>query len=328
MRALITGADGFVGAHLCAYLLAHTDWALTGTLHPYSVGGPAPTQRMELERIDLCVPDAVDTLVQHAVPDVVFHLAASSSVAESFEDPWGTLANNIRAELNLLEAVRYTQRQVMVLVVGSSEEYGAPQPGELPLTEECPLRPATPYAVSKVTQDMLALQYFLAYGIPTVRMRPFNHTGPGQSPRFVVPAFIQQVATIEAGLQEPVMRVGNLDTERDFTDVRDIVRAYYLAATQGEPGEAYNLASGRPQSMRVMLNTLLSLAHTEIRVESDPARWRPIDIPTVYGSSEKFCQRTGWQAEIPFEQTLRDTLNYWREQIRRAPGAAGDATLA
>jgi GDP-4-dehydro-6-deoxy-D-mannose reductase len=151
--------------------------------------------------------------------------------------------------------------------------------------------------------------------MPVVRVRPFNHTGPGQSPRFVVPAFASQIAHIEAGLQEPVIKVGNLDAARDFSDVRDIVRAYHLAATQGEPGEVYNLASGQPQPVRGLLETLVSYSQTKIRVEKDPERYRPIDVPVVYGSAEKFHRRTGWELQIPFEQTLRDVLEYWRSQV-------------
>ena len=321
MRVLITGADGFVGGQLTAYLLAQTDWDLTGTLHPQSVGGPTRKPRLRLEQIDLCDSDAVDALFDRARPDCVFHLAAQSSVSLSFEDPWGTLENNLRAELNLLEAARHFRREIVILVVGSSEEYGVPEPGGLPQTEGSPLRPGTPYAVSKLAQDFLGLQYFLAHGMPIVRVRPFNHTGPGQSPRFVVPAFAQQIAAIEFGLQEPIIKVGNLDAIRDFTDVRDIVRGYHLAVTQGVPGEVYNLASGRPQSVREMLETLLGLSQVEIRVELDPVRFRPLDIPAVYGSAEKFRLQTGWRPEIPFEQTLHDTLDYWRAQTCRLPGA-------
>ncbi len=316
MRALITGAGGFVGSHLCAYLLRNTDWQMVGTVYPHPVESQPPEPRLRLTHADLRDPEGVRALVDEAQPDYVFHLAAQSFVPTSLADPWDTLENNIRAQLNLLEAVRLSGREVRVLVIGSNEEYGAPKPEELPQTEGSPLRPNNPYAVSKVAQDFLGLQYHLAYGLPVVRVRPFNHTGPGQSPRFVVPAFASQIARIEAGLQEPVMKVGNLDTARDFSDVRDIVRAYHLAVTQGEPGEVYNLASGRARSVQGLLETLLSLADTEIRVERDPARYRPVDVPEAYGSAEKFRQQTGWEPEIPFEQTLRDTLEYWREQAR------------
>jgi len=315
LKALITGAGGFVGRHLCAYLLAHTDWQMVGTVYPHPVESQPREKRLRLTHADLRDPESVRALVGEARPDHIFHLAAQAFVPTSFADPWDTLENNIRAQLNLLEAVRRSGREVRVLVIGSNEEYGAPKPEELPQTEESALRPNNPYAVSKVAQDFLGLQYYLAYGAPVVRVRPFNHTGPGQSPRFVVPAFASQIARIEAGLQEPAMKVGNLKAARDFSDVRDIVRAYHLAATQGEPGEVYNLASGQPQSIRGLLDRLLSLTDVEIRVERDPERYRPVDVPQVYGSAEKFHRRTGWEPQIPFEQTLRDTLDYWREQV-------------
>jgi GDP-4-dehydro-6-deoxy-D-mannose reductase len=315
LRALITGAGGFVGGHLCAYLLAHTGWELTGTVYPHPVEGQPEEPRLCLRHADLRDPEGVQALLGEVQPDCILHLAAQSFVPASFADPWDTLENNIRAQLNLLDAVRRSGREVLVLVIGSNEEYGAPRPEELPQTEESPLRPHNPYAVSKVAQDFLGLQYHLAYGLPVVRVRPFNHTGPGQAPRFVVPAFASQIARIEAGLQEPVMKVGNLEAARDFTDVRDIVRAYHLAVTQGEPGEVYNLASGQPQSVRGLLEMLLSYSEVEIRVERDPARYRPVDVPVAYGSAEKFRRQTGWKPEIPFEQTLRDVLEYWRGEI-------------
>ena len=285
-----------------------------GTVYPQPVDDQSPDPRLRLRYADLRDPESVQAFVGEVQPDYIFHLAAQSFVPTSFADPWDTLENNIRAQLNLLEAVRRSGREVRFLVIGSNEEYGAPEPEELPQTEESPLRPNNPYAVSKVAQDFLGLQYHLAYGLPIVRVRPFNHTGPGQSPRFVVPAFASQIARVEAGLQEP-LKVGNLDVSRDFTDVRDIVRAYHLAATQGKPGEVYNLASGKPRSVRGLLETLLSYARVEIKVERDPDRYRPVDVPVVYGSAEKFHRLTGWAPQIPFEQTLRDVLEYWRGQV-------------
>jgi GDP-4-dehydro-6-deoxy-D-mannose reductase len=315
LRALITGAGGFVGGHLCAHLLARTDWELLGSVYPGPVEDPQPSPRLRRVKADLRDAQAVAGLVESFGPDVIFHLAAQSFVPSSFADPWDTLETNVRAQLNVLESVRRSGRPTRVVVVGSAEEYGYPQPEDLPLVEESPLRPSNPYAVSKVAQDFMGLQYFLAYGVEAVRLRPFSHTGPGQSPRFVAPAFASQVARIEAGLQEPVLKVGNLDAWRDFTDVRDIVRAYYLAATQGEPGEVYNLACGKPQLVRALLETLLSLSSVAIDVEVDPERYRPVDTPMIYGSAAKFHGQTGWKPEIPFEQTLRDILDYWREQV-------------
>jgi GDP-4-dehydro-6-deoxy-D-mannose reductase len=270
---------------------------------------------LHLAFADLRDSHGVKDLVTTFAPQAIFHLAAQSFVPTSFADPWDTLQNNIQAQLNVLEAVRQSGSPTRVLVIGSNEEYGSPRPDELPISEENPLRPTSPYAVSKVAQDFLGLQYFLAHGIEVVRVRPFNHTGPGQSPRFVVPAFASQIALIEAGQQEPVVRVGNLEVWRDFTDVRDIVRAYRLAIEKGEAGEVYNLASGRRQSVRELLENLLSFSDLDIRVEVDPGRYRPVDTPVAYGSAEKFHRRTGWEPEISFIQTLRDVLAYWRGQV-------------
>ena len=315
--ALITGAEGFVGGHLCEYLLEHTDWDLIGTTFGRPDQHERSTSRLKLHTVDLRSSDDVDSLVVKAQPTHIFHLAAQSFVPASITAPWDTLENNVKSQLNLLEAVRRSDQETRFLVVGSNEEYGAPKPEELPQTEESPLRPNNPYAVSKVAQDFLGLQYHLAYGIPVVRVRPFNHTGPGQSPRFVVPAFASQIAHIEAGLQEPVMRVGNLSTSRDFTDVRDIVRAYHLALTEGEPGEVYNLASGEAYPIERLLETLLDYSKVAIRVETDPERYRPVDVPVVRGSAEKFTNLTGWRPRIGFEQTLLDTLAYWRDQLQK-----------
>jgi GDP-4-dehydro-6-deoxy-D-mannose reductase len=317
LRALITGAGGFVGTHLCTYLLTHTDWELVGTVYPEPVDVRPPEPRLRLVHLDLRDQAAVQALIDETWPDFIVHLAAQSFVPSSFADPWDTLENNIRSELNVLETLRRSGCQARVLVIGSNEEYGAPRPDELPQTEESPLRPNNPYAVSKVAQDFMGLQYHLAYGMPVIRVRPFNHTGPGQSPRFVVPAFASQIARIEAGQQPPVIKVGNLEASRDFTDVRDIVRAYYLAITRGEPGEVYNLASGQPRSIRYVLEVLLGYAQVEVCVETDPQLYRPVDVPVVYGSAAKFHNLTGWQPEIPFEQTLRDTLDYWRAQMQK-----------
>lgn len=315
MRALVTGAGGFVGRHLCDYLLENTDWELFGTVYPQLAGIDLQRAHLRLEIVDLRDSDIVQALVRQFQPDYVFHLAAQSSVQASFSGPWHTLENNIRAQFNVLEALHQAGCEARVVVVGSNEEYGAPRPDELPQTENSPLRPTNPYAVSKVTQDFMGLQYYLSFGLPVVRTRPFNHTGPGQSARFVVPAFASQIAAIEAGKRMPVMRVGNLMAARDFSDVRDIVRGYYLAATMGEPGEVYNLASGKPRVVRDLLDILLSHVDLKIQIEKDPDRYRPVDVPVVYGNSDKFRQRTGWAPQIAFEQTLQDVLTYWRQQV-------------
>ena len=316
MKALITGAGGFAGRHLCQYLLAHTDWDLLGTVYPQQVETQPEEPQLRLQHLDLREAEGVRALLEEIEPDYVFHLAAQSIPALSFDNPWDTLETNIRSQLNILHAMRVLELHARVVIIGSNEEYGYPRKGALPFTERSPLRPASPYAVSKVTQDLMGLQFHLAYKSDVVRLRPFNHTGPGQSPHFVVPAFASQIARIEAGLQEPVLKVGNMAAARDFSDVRDIVHGYHLAAMAGEPGDVYNLASGQPHKISALLDTLLSFTDVRIRVETDPDRYRPVDVPVVYGSAEKFYQLAGWMPEIPFEQTLEDTLDYWRDQVK------------
>src|SRR5215470_16186766 len=242
MRALITGIGGFVGRHLMRHLEEAGDEVcgigrasdLTG------LGGQA-----RVWSADLNDPEAVERVVRESEPEAVYHLAAQSSPAESIGDPWGTIGNNLRGQINLFESVLSVGLTPRVLVIGSSDEYGAVAPEDVPTNEDVPLRPATPYAVSKVAQDVMGFQYFAQHGLPVVRVRPFNHTGPGHDARFVVPSFARQIAEIEAGAREPVLRVGNLEVARDFTDVRDMVRAYRLALLEGTPGDVYNLGRGR-----------------------------------------------------------------------------------
>lgn len=313
MRILITGATGFVGSHLRQYFLAQTDWDIVGTCYPESPPAPLNAQREALHYLDLRDAEATHALLAQAPPDYVIHLAAQSHVPTSYQDPWGTLENNIRGQLNLLEGFKTLNIAPRTLVIGSGEEYGRAGADELPLTEDHPLRPENPYSVSKVAQDVMGYQYFISFGLPIIRIRPFNHVGPGQSARFVLPAFASQVAGIEAGKQEPVMRVGNLTPARDFTDVRDVARAYHLVSMRGKPGEVYNIASGTPRTIRSLVDQLIALATVPIRVEIDPERYRPADVPVFYGSAVKLLQDTGWEPEIPFEQTIQDVLDEWRQ---------------
>jgi GDP-4-dehydro-6-deoxy-D-mannose reductase len=247
---------------------------------------------------------------------VIFHLAGQSNVARSFADPAGTMSANLSAQIYLTQAIIKLRLSPLLLIAGSNEIYGAVQPDNLPLDEDAPLRPVNPYAVSKAAQDLLAFQYSVSHRLRIIRLRPFNHIGPRQSDAFVASAFAAQVAQIEAGRQPPLMRVGNLSAERDFTDVRDMVRAYELAAVHGEPGEAYNIGSGRPVRIQRLLDTLMALSSRDIAVEADPARMRPSDVPTVICDSRRFRERTGWEAQIPLEQTLYDTLEYWRAWVQ------------
>jgi GDP-4-dehydro-6-deoxy-D-mannose reductase len=202
------------------------------------------------------------------------------------------------------------------MVAGSNEEYGLIRPDELPLTEDNPLRPNSPYGVSKVTQDMLGLQYFLSHQLPVIRVRPFNHIGPRQAPGFVAPDFALQIAQAEVGLRSPRIQVGNLNVHRDFTDVRDMVRAYYLAITFGVPGDVYNIGSGQSHSVHELLDVLLSYSHVQITVEPDPERLRPSDVPMVRCDASKFRALTGWEPTVPFKATLRDVLDYWRQRVQ------------
>jgi len=316
LRALITGVGGFAGSHLSDYLFDKTDWQVLGCVLP---GWDCShlDRRVTCLELDLRDREAVRAMLEQVTPDVIFHLAAQAFVPVSWQDPWDTLENNIRAEANILDGLVKLGAKPGVMVVGSNEEYGLVRPDELPLREDSPLRPNSPYAVSKVAQDFLGLSYFLSHGLPVVRVRPFNHIGPRQAEGFVAPAFAKQIALIEAGQQEPVIRVGNLDVQRDFSDVRDVVRAYHLAVTLGQPGQVYNIGSGQPRAVKALLEMLLSLSAQPIRVEIDPARMRPSDTPVAYCDASKLRAATGWEPRVPFEQTLRDVLDDWRVRINK-----------
>jgi len=319
-RALITGISGFVGSHLAEYLLKQTDWQVAGTIYSSEDNIEHLRDRLELYPADLSELETVISIVERARPDYIFHLAAQPLVSLSRRDPWATLANNIRLQLNILEAVTRLGSTARILVVGSSEEYGLVYPDELPIKETNPLRPTSPYAVSKIAQDMLGLQYHLSYDLFTVRVRPFNHIGPRQRLGFVAPDFASQIAKAEAGLQEPVIRVGNLEPKRDFSDVRDVVRGYHLLITHGEAGEVYNLGSEQAHSVAELLEILLAMSKVPITVEQDPKRLRPIEVPVMVSNCTKIRKRTGWQPRISFEQSLQDVLDYWRERIQVADG--------
>jgi len=314
LRALITGVGGFAGSHLSDYLLANTDWQVLGCVLP---GWDCSHLDYRVTRIELDLRDrdGVQAMLERTAPDFIFHLAGQAFPPVSWDDPWNTLENNIRSEVNLLDALVKLGARPRVMVVGSGDEYGLVQPQDLPLHEDSPLRPNSPYAVSKVAQDLLGLSYFISHALPVVRVRPFNHIGPRQSENFVVPAFAKQIAAIEAGQQEPVVRVGNLSARRDFTDVRDVVSAYYLVITRGQPGEVYNIGSGQSHAIGEVLNMLLSYSQVAIQVEYEEARMRPSDTPDVICDFSRLRALTGWRPTIPLEQSLRDVLNDWRERI-------------
>jgi GDP-4-dehydro-6-deoxy-D-mannose reductase len=318
MRALITGITGFAGSHLAEYLLAeHPEVEVWGAQRWRSRTENIEhlEARIQLREADLRDYTSVHSLLEEARPDVVFHLAAQSYVPSSWRAPAETLTTNITGQTNLFEAIRALHLDPTVQIACSSEEYGLVHPEEIPIRETNPLRPLSPYAVSKVGQDLLGYQYFQSFGLKAVRTRGFNHTGPRRGDVFVTSNFAKQVATIEAGLREPVIRVGNLDAVRDFTDVRDMVRGYWLAVERGRPGEVYNIASGHGIRVREVLDRLIALAGIEVSIEIDPERLRPSDVPVLIGDSSKFRADTGWEPRIPFDRTLIDVLDFWRARV-------------
>lgn len=322
MRALITGITGFAGSHLADYLLAHQPHVqIYGTrrwrspMDNLAHLGPKLGKEVKLIETDLRDYSSVRLCLEESKPDYIFHLAAQSFVPTSWGAPAETLNTNIVGQTNIFEAVRHLGLDPVIQIACSSEEYGLVHPHEAPIKEDNPLRPLSPYAVSKVSQDYLAYQYFMSYGIKAVRTRGFNHTGPRRGEVFVTSNFAKQLASIKVGLQEPVIKVGNLTAVRDFTDVRDMVRAYWLAVTKAKPGEVYNIATGHGITIQNLLNRLIELAEVDVRVEEDPARMRPSDVEILIGDSSKFRADTGWEPEIPLEQTLRDVVRYWIDKL-------------
>ena len=264
---------------------------------------------MDLNILD---KDAVLTLLQQMDPDYVFHLAAQSSVAVSWKNPSLTIDVNIKGAVNILEALRDLDRKPRVLMIGSGEEYGYIREGDTPIVEENVLRPGNIYAATKACQNMLASIYARAYNLPIIMVRAFNHIGPNQIPQFVVADFCKQVADIENGRQEPVIRVGNLSAKRDFTDVRDVVRAYALLVEKGIPGETYNVGSGHAVEIKSILDMIIEQSSVQIEVETDPNRMRPVDVPIIEADTNKIEKITGWRPQIELKTTICETLNYWR----------------
>ena len=319
MKVLITGITGFVGSHLADYLLAHEgDVEVVGICRWRSRRENIEHlgDSIDLRECDLRDAASVMKLLGDVRPERIFHLAAQSYVPTSWNSPGETITTNVIGQVNIFEAMRELELDASIQVAGSSEEYGLVHPHEAPITEDNPLRPLSPYAVSKVAQDTLAYQYFRSYGLKAIRTRAFNHTGPRRGDVFVTSNFAKQIAEIEAGARDPVMFVGDLTPERDFTDVRDIVRAYWLCLEHCEPGEVYNVASGKAYRIQEVLDILLSHSDADIEVREDPARLRPSDVPLLLGDNTKFREATRWEPQIPFEQTARDLLEYWRERVK------------
>lgn len=334
MRVLITGITGFAGSHLADYLLEHhPDVEIFGTRRWRSRTENIehlPEGAVTLVEADLRDYKSVHACLEKVQPTFIFHLAAQSFVPTSWNAPTDTLDTNIVGQTNIFEAVRTLGIDPVIQIACSSEEYGLVKKEETPIKETNPLRPLSPYAVSKVAQDFLGYQYFQSYGIKAIRTRGFNHTGPRRGEPFVTSNFAKQVATIAAGLAEPVIRVGNLEAIRDFTDVRDTVRAYWLAVNHAKPGEVYNICTGNPITIQELLDRLIAIAGVDVKIEQDPERMRPSDVEILIGDCSKFKADTGWEPQIPFDQTLRDTYEYWRRRIAadQAARAAADAAVS
>lgn len=315
-KALITGIAGFVGSHL-AELLLKEGFEVYGLCRPRSKMENIESIKgsLHLEDADLLDSHSLYTTIARIQPDYIFHLAAQSFVPTSWVSPSVTLEVNIIGTANLFEAVRQSKIDSVVQIACSSEEYGLVYPNEVPIKETNPLRPQSPYAVSKLAMDYLGYQYFCSYGMKIIRTRGFNHTGPRRGETFVTSNFAKQIALIEKGKQEAIIHVGNLESERDWTDVRDMVRAYLLSVTKCEPGDVYNICVGKAVKIKDMLSMLLSMSKVKVEVKEDPARMRPSEVPVLIGDNTKFSEKTGWKPEIPFEKTMEDLLNYWRERV-------------
>lgn len=316
-RALITGITGFVGSHLAEFLLKQKGIKVYGIERWRSKTENIDhiKDKIILHECDIRDATSVKRVITSIKPDYIFHLAAQSFVPTSWHAPAETLTTNIIGELNIFEAVRELKLDCRIQIACSSEEYGMVYKNEVPIKETNPLRPLSPYAVSKVAQDLLGYQYYQSYGLKIVRTRAFNHTGPRRGEVFVSSNFAKQIALIEKGKQAPVIHVGNLKAKRDFTDVRDIVRAYWLAVKKGEPGEVYNICSGKTITIEQLLKTLLRLSRVRPKVKQDPARMRPSDVEILLGDYRKFNKQTGWRPQIDFRTTMQDLLDYWRERV-------------
>ncbi len=320
-KVLITGITGFVGSHLAEYILSLRD----KNIRLYGIRRwRSPTENIEsfINKIELDYCELLDfkstfDIIRKIKPDIIFHLAAQSYVVTSFNAPVNTIETNACGTINLLEAIRYSKIDPVVHICSSSEAYGQVRKNEVPIKETQAFRPSSPYAVSKVAEDMAAYQYFISYGIKTIRTRMFTHTGPRRGEVFASSSFARQIALIENGLQEPILHVGNLKSIRTFCDVRDTVRAYWILVNKCPPGEVYNIGGQRTMSVGQMLDILLSMTDRKIKIKVEPYLLRPSDVTLQIPDISKFQKETNWNPKITLETTLKDLLNYWREKIRR-----------
>lgn len=315
-KALITGIAGFVGSHL-AELLLEKGFEVYGWARPRSkMDHIQPIlKHLHLEDADLLDSHSLYSTLSESKPDYIFHLAAQSFVPTSWASPSVTLEVNLVGTANLFEAVRSAGIDPVIQIACSSEEYGLVLENEVPIKETNPLRPLSPYAVSKLAMDYLGYQYYQSYKVRVIRTRGFNHTGPRRGDTFAESNFAKQIAMIEKGTQEPVISVGNLDAQRDYTDARDMVKAYLLAVEKCDPGDVYNICTGKAVHIGDMLKLLLSYSKAKVEIKQDPDRMRPSDVQILIGDNSKFVAKTGWKPEISFEKTMQDLLNYWRERV-------------
>lgn len=312
MKVMVIGAAGFVGRYLLSHLHRDCGWEVVATKLPQEV---LQTEDARVCDLDIRAEEMVDALFTAEQPDCIIHLAAQSSVAISWRNPQLTVDVNIRGTLNVLEAARKLPQSPRILLIGSGEEYGYVLPKDCPLTEEMPLHPANLYAVTKACGEQLAAVYVRAYGLQVICIRAFNIIGAGQLTQYVVSDFCKQAVEIELGRRQPVIRTGNLTPARDFTDVRDIVRAYSALAISGERGAVYNVGSGNAIAIADVLEEIRRLARVEFEVETDPAKLRPTDLPFIAADITKLRRDTGWQPMYSLTQTLEDTLAYWRAEL-------------
>lgn len=310
-KGLVIGAAGFVGNYLINEMHANGMESYATKLSHEKFENPYA----KVYDLDIMDKEAIVSLLFEVQPDYIFHLAAQSSVGLAWKNPALTVDVNIKGSINVMDAVRELFYKPRVLLIGSGEEYGYIRPGETPIQEENALRPGNIYAATKVCQNMIGNIYSKAYDMELMMVRAFNHIGPGQAPMFVVSDFCKQVAEIEKGLREPVMMVGNLAAKRDFTDVRDVVKAYVKLVAMGQAGETYNVGSGNAQEIRQILDLIVSMSDKDIRVEVDPNKIRPVDVPIIEADITKLNQLTGWKPEIPLKQTIQETLDYWRAHV-------------
>lgn len=313
MRILVTGITGFVGRYLAEYLQTISNVKISGT--SFGSNKNYFSKKVKIFRCDLRKKESCDLVLKKTKPDVIVHLAGISSAGDSWREAENTLTNNIIGQLHLLNSLKEHAPKSKLLIISSAQVYGSVGKSNLPTKEDTVLNPTNPYAVSKITQEYLGRQFFANYKIPVVILRPSNHIGPRQEGNLVVPRFVQQIVEIEKGSKKPVITVGNLNTKRDFTDVRDIVKAYYLAIRYCRPGEIYNVGRGHAVRIREILNKLISMSNILVKIKSEKIFLRPSDIPILEVDYSKFKKATGWSPKIPLSQTLEDTLEYWREKV-------------